>query len=423
MASVHTLAFAPAPDQGARVHYSLLELPAEILSSLETADLTIKGQPDDEAVLCTANQTYAIRASVNSNSLLLCRARDADADDAAAQGATLDIMTTLRQTLEVLPTRPRTERIEDLLRDSIWESEEADAAERPSKRRRRYTTDDLHDLVQASDGQIDDALTTSHVLTLGPDGHRRPVAPKVLPKLLTAMLESLSVNDLDPKLLNLADLIAAMPQEHDMSTEVAENVVNWFASGPPGAATLDIAAVVAELGRSLLVNWRPAAGTARSKAKEIPHEAFMEQWRAAVGEGNVGLCDLKLLAVRLVSTHRADRTGRPPVRRSAHAAPHLGAVTISAPRASRSLRRALRAATQVDVCRDPTGPRSYCLSTLIDAVFASDRRQRQGARALAAQVRTQDQDRRDDLVRLADLCACNVAMPREQCIHDAMWTD
>ena len=297
MASLHTVAFAPAPESASRVHYSLLELPPEILSSLETADLTIKGQPDDEAVLCTANQTYAIRASVNSNSLLLCRARDADDDD-AARGPTLEIMATLRQTLEVLPTRPRTERIEDLLRDAIWESDEADAAERPSKRRRRYTTDDLHDLVQASDGQIDDALNSSRVLTLGPDGHRRPVAPEVLPKLLTAMLESLSVNDLDPKLLNVADLVAAMPQEHDMSAEVAENVVGWFTSGPPGAATLDVAAVVAELGRLLLVNWRPAPGVARSKANEIPLEAFMERWRAAVGEGNVGLCDLKLLAVR-----------------------------------------------------------------------------------------------------------------------------
>lgn len=140
--SSHALIYAPdAPLQ--LTTYTLLELPSDLLALVEaslpssgsqsSSDATsappmiIKGQADDDAVLCTADATHALRACVNSNSLLLCQpapVRWDDDDDAAAEGTTIEVVATLHQTLECLVTRPRVERLDDLLGDYLWTGED-----------------------------------------------------------------------------------------------------------------------------------------------------------------------------------------------------------------------------------------------------------------------------------------------------------
>ena len=52
--------------------YRLLELSDELSSLLTDGDtLTIRGEGEDEAVLCTKNKTYEIKAADTSNCLLL----------------------------------------------------------------------------------------------------------------------------------------------------------------------------------------------------------------------------------------------------------------------------------------------------------------------------------------------------------------
>ena len=131
--------------------YSLVELPAALAAaaksiassskdaSSSSADnnilskLVIKGQPNDDAVLCTDDTTYTMRSVQNSNSLLLCRPRAAGAgagkDNGKGKGkkrATTDhlnIESTLHQTLELDLCVPRLEKIGELLRGQEWSLE------------------------------------------------------------------------------------------------------------------------------------------------------------------------------------------------------------------------------------------------------------------------------------------------------------
>ena len=128
--SAYTLRFDDAPTSSSLVNYSLVELPAALaLSSPDgrssvSDTLVIKGQPSDDAVLCTSHSTYNIRAVKNSNSLLLCR---------PSKGKKLEIQSTLHQTLELEVTVPKLDRIADLLRGQEWHPEEAGDFQRKVK--------------------------------------------------------------------------------------------------------------------------------------------------------------------------------------------------------------------------------------------------------------------------------------------------
>lgn len=138
--SKHTFRYADAPSTSSQVSYSLVALPAALARAVNERDsgggvlasLTIKGQPTDEAVLCTKDTTYNLRAVQSSNSILICEASTSAAGAAAAgtttrsngKGKEVEIKTTLHQTLELDLAIPKLERISELLRGQEWSPEE-----------------------------------------------------------------------------------------------------------------------------------------------------------------------------------------------------------------------------------------------------------------------------------------------------------
>lgn len=140
MAGIHYLQFSDASSSNAQVSYSLLELPAALLSQLDaqiasgssSSSWVIKGQPQDDAVLCTYDETYNVRGVQNSNSLLLCQPSvDAESDtfgvsDPKGKRRRLDIQGTLHQTLELEKAIPRLDRLTHMLRNHEWSPDEAD---------------------------------------------------------------------------------------------------------------------------------------------------------------------------------------------------------------------------------------------------------------------------------------------------------
>lgn len=133
--------------------YSLVELPAVLLASLQAAskeastssssasssyipsDLVIKGQPSDDAVLCTRDSTYNLRAVKNSNSLLLCKptGTSTSKEKGKEKATGLEIESTLHQTLELELVVPKLDRIGELLRGSEWSPDIAEE-ERAAKK-------------------------------------------------------------------------------------------------------------------------------------------------------------------------------------------------------------------------------------------------------------------------------------------------
>lgn len=134
--SKHTFRYADAPSTSSQVSYSLVALPPALAKAVNERDsgggvlasLTIKGQPSDEAVLCTKNTTYNVRAVQSSNSILICEASTSAATDTTrsnnGKGKAVEVQTTLHQTLELGLAIPKLERIGELLRGQEWEPEE-----------------------------------------------------------------------------------------------------------------------------------------------------------------------------------------------------------------------------------------------------------------------------------------------------------
>jgi sister chromatid cohesion protein DCC1 len=139
--SRHTLRYAHAPSTSSQVSYSLIALPPALAKAVNERDssnnvlatLTIKGQPADEAVLCTQDATYNLRAVQSSNSILICEASTSAAGSSMGKAKEVEVRTTLHQTLELDLAIPKLERIGDLLKGQEWSPEEEEEATRQPK--------------------------------------------------------------------------------------------------------------------------------------------------------------------------------------------------------------------------------------------------------------------------------------------------
>lgn len=84
---------------------------------------SIKGNSEDDAVLCTANKTYTIRSVVLSNSVLV-----ATAGEKHDLPPTVVVRDQLNEVLELVPSIPRLHKLDTLLRGKEYDerSEEDD---------------------------------------------------------------------------------------------------------------------------------------------------------------------------------------------------------------------------------------------------------------------------------------------------------
>ncbi len=93
--------------------------------------LTIKGRPGDDAVICTPTATFQLRNITISNSLLLFSPPSfsgsssssvwASSSNSLAHTSSLQLNDVCHDILEMIPTFPKLERIQRVLKESRWE--------------------------------------------------------------------------------------------------------------------------------------------------------------------------------------------------------------------------------------------------------------------------------------------------------------
>jgi len=106
------LAFSPTSVQESG-SFRLLELPPDLLKSIESDDnspftWTIKGNPAEDAVLCTDDKTYSIRSVSLSNSVLVVTPGEVRNQ--------IVIRDTSHELLQVAPVLPKVHKLVGLLR-------------------------------------------------------------------------------------------------------------------------------------------------------------------------------------------------------------------------------------------------------------------------------------------------------------------
>jgi sister chromatid cohesion protein DCC1 len=242
----------------------------------------IKGLPGDDAVLCTASRTYALRGVVLSNSVLVlsppCRA-DADALPAASGSSAgterLLIRDTLHEILEVAPCLPRVHTLGARLRGAEYcEDEDEDLygdedAPAPTKKvdaflslishdwrvaqgAKPFTYADALHTIQASPAELDAALAAQHILNL--NGTLRPLAPAYLARILQLALALLVAAGWTPGGAGApaGELARTLEAEHGVRREVATQVMAWFGDVEGDVWSVDVDAVVREVGLGVL---------------------------------------------------------------------------------------------------------------------------------------------------------------------------
>lgn len=138
----HILRYADLPSSSSQLSYSLVALPPALAKAINERDsgdnvlasLMIKGQPTDEAVLCTQDTTYNLRAVQSSNSILICETSTSGSAATSGKGKEVQVKTTLHQTLELDLAIPKLERIGEILKGQEWspeDEEEQDAVRQP----------------------------------------------------------------------------------------------------------------------------------------------------------------------------------------------------------------------------------------------------------------------------------------------------
>ncbi|RUS21596.1 hypothetical protein BC937DRAFT_92141 [Endogone sp. FLAS-F59071] len=234
--------------------YRLIELPKGLDALLEDPNnvgLCIKGLPDDDAVLCTSESTFAIREVQLSNSLLLISPMLTEEEDDPAVPEIWSVQDNLSSIVELTPCLPRLERLNDLLGTSMYAGPEAESQHSQTE---LYTLEDLQTLVQASDTELRMGLRDRNAILIGgmqlnqsivlliylhlhltfllpitsylPDYYRL-IQPAYLHTVLDTLITSATAEDMPFDALRLGDCAQSL-QEHGISREIVRHCLRSF---------------------------------------------------------------------------------------------------------------------------------------------------------------------------------------------------
>ncbi|KAI0915788.1 hypothetical protein AcW1_003710 [Taiwanofungus camphoratus] len=272
--------------------------------TLTRVSWTIKGQPNEDAVLCTADKTYTIRSVVLSNSVLVVTPPPKAGSQSLPHELKIDehdviIRDQVSEVFELVPSVPRLHRLEGMLRGREYdEGHEEDSdedmssdaeGERPRKRQ-RFSYEDARQSLQASDVELAQGLRDRRVLVMG--GNLRPVAPSHLTTILELLLNYLVSLSQPHHAASVEELASALEDGHEIKRDVCVQVMSWFGRVSDGRWKMDTAAVVKEVGLGILRAY---------KDDPIAQGEFLAKWKKTVGDSFESEVSLDLLSGNYLS--------------------------------------------------------------------------------------------------------------------------
>lgn len=347
---VHPIQIIFSPTSGKESgNFRLLELPPNLLKSIESNDdspLTwaIKGNPTEQAVLCTSDKTYSIRSVSLSNSVLV-----------VGPGETQDkivIRDTNRELLQVSLVLPKVHKLVGLLRgreydegredldDDLFDGEQDTShnqqqvcpqglislarAQSFRKAKKGYLTyDQALTETQASETELTKALKDKRILLINgspsfrsrrylcPEvvdllGTLRPIAGSYLSTILELLLNSLVSLQQRHDSASVKLLADTLQDDHDIRPQITKQVMHWFGDVDEHHWRMDVPSVLKQVGMGILRAYRVRCvlrGSLKSltdqKYDPIDEDQFLDKWKNAIGDTFASQANLCLLSVRL----------------------------------------------------------------------------------------------------------------------------
>lgn len=194
------------PHFGPHDDLILLEIDDKLLPDVLHQRVTLRGQPNEDAVLCTQSKTYSIKFVGNSNSVFLIPPVDQSAlhehpqysdekdDD---QRVVASVIKVAPGNMELVEVAPRLDKLKLLLLENPFISEEVSEKEElegmEEQKTNLFKWNDLIDRVQASDDELRSGLRALSAVEI--DGYWRIVDEKYMGTILNMLLHNSVLND------------------------------------------------------------------------------------------------------------------------------------------------------------------------------------------------------------------------------------
>ncbi|KAJ8977953.1 hypothetical protein NQ317_008145 [Molorchus minor] len=147
-------------------NYKLLQPDSHLLKELNVGNtLYIKGDDDEEVVICSETQTFHVTCAETSNSLLLVNNLlfDGDIQDGTRTVNKIEVGGVFYEYLEAVVGKPHIRKLNVLLKGSVYKGSEHEFQVDEEK---LYTFEQLNNVIQASTKEIKEALSSMNVVTI-----------------------------------------------------------------------------------------------------------------------------------------------------------------------------------------------------------------------------------------------------------------
>lgn len=242
----------------------------------------IRGQPDEDSVLCTQSKTYAVKFVGSSNSVFLIppsdqsefsdNIMDCDQKDENQQ-VVASVFKVAPGSMELTEVAPRLDKLKMLLFENPYRAEEdIEMEDLEAINRGLYKWDDLVDRVQASDDELRSGLQAHSAVEI--DGYWRVVDEKYMDMLLRMLLHSSVLNDWSLDALNEDEVVSVL-QSDGFPCKLAEHCLHVYGNKVDNGCVwkLNERKVCVHFARQIL----------RGEKRKM--ESFMEEWMRKIPEG------------------------------------------------------------------------------------------------------------------------------------------
>ncbi|KAL6909407.1 hypothetical protein ACP4OV_001688 [Aristida adscensionis] len=258
----------------------LLEAADDLLPDLLQGRVTVRGRPEEEAVLCTPSATYAMKFVGTSNSMFLIPPGEPDApslrpDHTGGDGtnAVAAAIKLAPGSIELVRTAPRLDKLKNLLKERPYVLDE-DLGDGLHCKKGLYTWQDLCELVQASDGELSDGLSSISAVEIG--GFWRTVDESSVNTILDMILHNSVLHDWPLNALREKDVLSVMESD-GFAHKIVSHCLNRFGSKVEQEAlshwSLDERRVCSQFARRVL-------GVGKMKL-----DSFMDKWERSIPSG------------------------------------------------------------------------------------------------------------------------------------------
>ncbi|XP_012568768.2 uncharacterized protein [Cicer arietinum] len=216
------ISIAYHPNFGPHDDLIILELDDKLLPDVLGERVVLRGQPEEDAVLCTQSKTYGMKFVGTSNSVLLVPPSNQSECDNLQKNDSSDydekvvtpVIKVVLGNMELIEVSPRLDKLKLLLSENVYRSDETDMEnleENQECRTGLYNWNDLINNIQASDEELRFGLQTLSAVEI--NGYWRLVDESYMDMILGMLLKNKVLNDWSLDALNEDEVVTTLESD------------------------------------------------------------------------------------------------------------------------------------------------------------------------------------------------------------------